>query len=200
MELSLETPVRYVPHIGPVMAGRLTNLEIFTVQDLLYHVPFRYDDFSVISKIAGVRPGDVVTINATIETFKNFFTKTGKKIQEAKVSDESGTLTVIWFNQTYLLKILHPGDELHLSGKIDWFGNKLVMSNPSYEQGTSLHTGRLVPIYPETAGVSSKWLRGRIAFILEHTKIVDFLPEEIIKKNNLVSLPAALRSVHFPDK
>ncbi len=199
MELTLDTPVRYVPHIGPVMAGRLTNLEIVTVRDLLYHVPFRYDDFSLVSPIARVRAGETVTVNATIVSIKNFFTKSGKKIQEAKVSDESGNLTVIWFNQMYLLKILHPGDQLHLSGKIDWFGNKLVMSNPSYEQGTHLHTGRLVPIYPETAGVSSKWIRGRIAFILENTKITDFLPEEIIKKNNLVSLPAALQSVHFPE-
>ena len=98
MELTLETPVRYVPHIGPVMASRLINLEIFTVQDLLYHVPFRYDDFSLVSPIARVQPRETVTINATINSIRNFFTKTGKKIQEAKVSDDTGTLTVIWFN------------------------------------------------------------------------------------------------------
>jgi len=132
---------------------------------------------------------------------KNFFTKTGKKIQEAKVTDESGTLTVIWFNQTYLLKILHPGDYVHLSGKIDWFGNKIVMSNPSYELGTSLHTGRLVPVYPETEGVSSKWLRGRIAFLLETilSTMEDFLPEKTLSEYHLMGLPNALRAVHFPD-
>ncbi len=198
MELTLDTPVRYVPHIGPVMADRLTNLEIFTVQDLLYHVPFRYDDFSLVSPIARVRPGETVTINAAIGSIKNFFTKTGKKIQEAKVTDESGTLSVIWFNQTYLLKILKPGTLVHLSGKIDWFGNKIVMSNPAYEQGSSLHTGRLVPIYAETEGVSSKWLRARVAHILENILLVDFLPEEIIKTNHLVSLQHALHAVHFP--
>lgn len=201
MELTLDTPVRYVPHIGPVMADRLTNLEIFTVQDLLYHVPFRYDDFSLVSPIARVQPGETVTINATIDSIKNFFTKTGKKIQEAKVTDESGTLSVIWFNQTYLLKILKPGTPVHLSGKIDWFGNKLVMSNPSYEHGSSLHTGRLVPIYPETEGVSSKWLRGRIAFVLETMvpSLEDFLPEQIRSHYHLMGLSAALSAVHFPD-
>jgi ATP-dependent DNA helicase RecG len=201
MELTLETPVRYVPHIGPVMADRLRILDIFSVQDLLYHVPHRYDDFSLVSPIARVRAGETVTVNGTIQTIKNFYTKTGKKIQEAKVSDESGTLTVIWFNQTYLLKILHPGDELHLSGKLDWFGSKLVMSNPSYEQGTSLHTGRLVPVYPETAGLSSKWLRGRIAYLLETIlpTLNDFLPVQIIQNYNLMDLPSALRSVHFPE-
>jgi ATP-dependent DNA helicase RecG len=204
MQLSLDTPVRYIPHIGPVMATRLTNLDIFTVRDLLYHVPFRYDDFSLVSPIGRVRPGETVTINASLQSIKNFFTKTGKKIQEAVVTDESGKLTVIWFNQTYLLKILHPGDSVHLSGKIDWFGNKIVMSNPSYEpyvQGTTLHTGRLVPVYPETEGVSSKWLRGRIAFLLENIlpTIEDFLPEQTLSEYHLMGLSDALRTVHFPD-
>lgn len=206
MDLTLDTPVRYVPHIGPVMADRLTNLDIFIVQDLLYHVPFRYDDFSVVSKIAGVRPGDVVTINATVETFKNIFTKTGKRLQEAKVSDDTGSLTVIWFNQTYLAKLLAHGTRVHLSGKIDWFGTKIVMVSPQYEvtagdDSISLHTGRLVPVYPETAGVSSKWLRGRIAYLLETIlpALNDFLPDQIIAANHLMGLQHALRSVHFPE-
>lgn len=204
MTLSLDTPVRYIPHIGPVMAERLSNLDIRTVRDLLYHVPFRYDDFSLVSPISRVRPGETVTINATITSIKNIFTKTGKKIQEAKVTDESGTLTSIWFNQTYLLNILHPGDHVHLSGKIDWFGNKIVMSNPSYEpyvQGTTLHTGRLVPVYPETEGVSSKWLRTRVAFLLETIlpTMRDFLPEQTRANYHLMGLSDALRAVHFPE-
>ncbi len=206
MELTLDSPVRYVPHIGPVMADRLSNLEIYTVRDLLYHVPFRYDDFSVVLPISSVRPGDTVTINATIQSIKNFFTKTGKKIQEATVSDETGKLTIIWFNQTYLVKILHPGDTVHLSGEIGWFGNKLVMTSPQYEitsgaSNVSLHTGRLVPVYPETEGVSSKWLRTRIAFLLETIlpTMEDFLPNETRTDYRLMGLSEALRAVHFPE-
>lgn len=199
MQLSLDTPVRYIPHIGPVMAERLSDLDIYTVRDLLYHVPFRYDDFSLVSPIARVRPGETVTVNGTIDSIRAFYTKTGKKIQEAVVSDSSGKLTVIWFNQLYLLKILHPGDYVHLSGKIDWFGSRVVMSNPSYEQGTSLHTGRLVPVYPETAGVSSKWLRSRIAFLLKTIAVIDFLPNVTLNEYHLMPLPAALAAVHFPD-
>jgi ATP-dependent DNA helicase RecG len=206
MGLTLESPVRFVPHIGPVMATRLANLDIFTVRDLLYHVPFRYDDFSLVCPIVRVRPGETVTINATIQSIKNIFTKTGKKIQEAKVSDESGTLTVIWFNQTYLVKMLHTGDSVHLSGPIGWFGNKIVMTSPQYEviTGTgsvSLHTGRLVPVYPETEGVSSKWLRTRIAFLLETIlgSMQEFLPEQTLSGYHLMGLSDALRAVHFPE-
>jgi len=202
MTLTLESPVRFVPHVGPVMADRLSRLEIFTVRDLLYHVPFRYDDFSLVSPIARVQPGETVTVHATIQNIRNFFTKTGKKIQEAKVCDASGVLTVIWFNQMYLVKMMHPGDTVHLSGPIGWFGNKIVMTSPQYEiteQG--LHTGRLVPVYSETEGVSSKWLRSRIAFLLDTIlpTMSDFLPEKIRADYHLTGLPDALRAVHFPE-
>ncbi len=206
MELSLDTPVRFVPHIGPVMADRLTNLEIFTVQDLLYHVPFRYDDFSLVSKISQVQVGETVTIHGQIATFKNIFTKTGKRIQQAQVTDDTGTLTVIWFNQTFLSKVLKPGTRVHLSGAIGWFGNKIVMTSPQYEiipddEKTSLHTGRLVPVYPETEGISSKWLRTRIDFLLAHAipNLADFLPEAIRATYHLPGLQGAIKAVHFPN-
>lgn len=205
MELSLDSPVRFVPHIGPVMADRLTNLDIFTVRDLLYHVPFRYDDFSLVSPIGRVQPGETVTVNATVDSIRAFYTKTGKKIQQAVVSDASGHLTVIWFNQVYLLKVLHPGDRVHLSGAIGWFGNKIVMTSPQYEvmsqEKESLHTGRLVPVYPETEGVTSKWLRGRIDYVLTNIlpTLMDFLPERVRDNHHLIGLADALRAVHFPD-
>ena len=206
MDLTLDSPVRYIPHVGPVMAGRLERLDIYTVEQLLYHVPFRYDDFTLVSPIARVQPGETVTVTGVVESIKMFYTKTGKKIQEARVSDQSGKLTVIWFNQTYLLKVIQAGDTLHLSGPISWFGAKIVMSSPQYEIVTneegdaSLHTGRLVPVYPETEGVSSKWLRGRIAFLLTHLvpTLPDYMPQEIIQKNQLMDLSTALQTVHFP--
>jgi len=207
MDVTLESPVRFIPRVGPAMASRLERLEIFTVEDFLYHIPFRYDDFSLVSPIARVQPGETVTITGTVESIKNFYTKTGKKVQEAKVADSSGRLSVIWFNQIYLLNIIHAGDMLHLSGTISWFGAKLVMSNPQYEilstddDGVSLHTGRLVPVYPETEGVSSKWMRGRIAHLLMSVlpTVTDFLPDEVLSSNHLMGIAEALQTIHFPD-
>jgi ATP-dependent DNA helicase RecG len=207
MDLTLDSPVRFVPRVGPAMATRLERLGITTVEEFIYHIPFRYDDFSLVSPVARVQPGETVTINATVESIRNFYTKTGKKVQEAVVRDSSGRLTVIWFNQVYLLKIIKPGDAIHLSGAISWFGSKIVMISPQYEiisaddGSRSLHTGRLVPVYPETAGVSSKWFRGRVAFLLDSLvpTLTDFLPEEIIATHHLMTLPDALRIIHFPD-
>jgi len=206
MNLSLSSSVQYIPHVGPVMAGRLKRLDITTVEELLYHIPFRYDDFTLISPIARVQPGETVTVTGTVENMKMYYTKTGKKIQEGHITDSTGTLTIIWFNQVYLMKVIRPGATIHVSGPISWFGNKIVMNSPQYEitsthdTETSLHTGRLVPIYPETEGVSSKWLRSRISFLITYfvQKIQDFLPLNIRSKYDLMELEAALRVVHFP--
>lgn len=207
MDLSLDTPVQYVPRVGPAMSSRLARLDIHTVRDMLYHVPFRYNDFSLISPIARIQPGETVTIKGAIEAFRTFVTKTGKRIQEAVVSDASGRANVVWFNQPYLLHIMHAGDRVFLSGEVSWFGTKMVISSPEYEiiahEGdVSLHTGRLVPVYPETEGVSSKWMRGRIAFLLEAIvpTLEDVLPEFIRTQFGLISLASALKSVHFPEK
>ncbi|MBI5621167.1 ATP-dependent DNA helicase RecG [Candidatus Gottesmanbacteria bacterium] len=208
MDLTLATPVQYVPRVGPARAKLLKKLGVETVRDLLYYIPFRYDDFSLVSPIARVQAGETVTISGTVTAFHNAYTKSGKKMQEVKVNDASGVIDVIWFNQPFLARVLPTGTNVRLAGKIDWFGHKLVLSSPSYEvtgrdpvNHESLHTGRLVPVYPETAGLTSKWLRGRIAFVLETTmhQLIDAIPESIQSDHHLVPLPHAIQSVHFPD-
>ncbi len=202
MDLTLETPIQYVPRVGPVKAKLLDKLGIKTVLDLLYYIPFRYNDFSIVSPIARVQPGETVTISGRIASFHNFITKTGKRIQEAKIDDKTGTLNVIWFNQPYLVKVLKEGDDVNLAGVVTWFGNKLVMSSPQYELSVSgsLHTGRLVPVYSETEGITSKWLRSRVDYVLKNALplVTDFLPEKTRVSNGLIKLTEAISGVHFP--
>lgn len=200
MDLTLNTPVQYVPRVGPARAKLLKKLGVGTVCDLLYYIPFRYDDFSLVSPIARVQPGETVTVGGAITAFHNSFTKSGKKLQEARLSDETGTLEVIWFNQPFLVRVLPIGTQVRLAGKIDWFGHKIVMTSPSYEIGSNLHTGRLVPIYSETEGLTSKWLRGRMAFVLEHalSQLADTLPDAIQSSHHLLPLGQAINGVHFP--
>ena len=115
MDLNLDTPIRYLPRVGPAMASRLSRLGIETVGNLLYHIPFRYDDFSLVSTIAEVQPGETVTVKGIVEKFSAFFTKTGKKLQEARIADDTGKLNVIWFNQPYLRSIIREGLTIRLS-------------------------------------------------------------------------------------
>lgn len=190
--LALTDPISKVPLIGPSYARKLEKLEIRIVRDLLYHVPARYDDFSVVSKIKDLQDGETVTIQGQILEIKNVFTRRGFVLTKAKIADDTGTLDVIWFNQRFLTSAIKKGDQVSLSGKIK--GRQL--ESPDYEimRGETLHTGRLVPVYPETAGVSSKWLRSRIALVLKQVEIAEFLPE-----TEMMDERQALEKVHFPD-
>ena len=141
-----------------------------------------------ISSISQIQPGETVTVIGKIQSIKNDFTKGRKFIQKAVVSDDSGPIDVVWFNQTYLTRTLKVGDLVTLYGKVEFFGPKKTLVSPEYELGSSLiHMGRIVPIYPETAGVSSKWLRAKIFPLL--TTLTDFSPFDI----------ESLRHIHFPD-
>ncbi len=204
MTLAATSPVQYVPRIGPSFAKKLEHLGILTVRDLLYHTPFRYNDFSHTTSIARLHPGMMVSVNGEVKQIKNIFTKTGRKIQEAVVTDDTGSITVIWFNQLFLPKIIHAGDQIALSGSVGFFGNKLAIESPEYElivaDKIHLHTGRVVPIYSETAGISSKWLRSRIYFLLtEYPNLIhEYLPDNIRNIYKLPKLEDAIQTVHFP--
>ena len=217
MILSLNTPVSQVYMIGPVYASRLKKLGIETIEDLLNHYPSRYEDYRQISKISLVQPGETITIVGKIIEIKNVFTKNHKRIQRAVVSDETGEMEVIWYNQTFLTNVIKKDLIISISGKADWFGHKVVMNSPDYEiinqpfnhsaigpfnsVHTGRHTGRLVPIYPETYGVSSKWIRSRIYSLFKQFKgkIPEYLPDEIINENGLVNISDAVYNIHFPN-
>ncbi|MCJ7804439.1 ATP-dependent DNA helicase RecG [Patescibacteria group bacterium] len=199
--MDLQTKAADLFMVGPTYAKRLEKLNIETVEDLLYHFPFRYEDYSLISPINKVQPEETVTIKGTIIEIKNQYTRHGRKIQKAQVSDNSGQIEIIWFNQPFLIKILKIGEDYRFSGKIDWFGRQKVMLSPDYESTDSkIHTGRLVPVYHETYGITSKWLRSRISWLIKQMKspVADFLPETIRKKHRLEKFNQALKSIHFP--
>lgn len=206
-----------IPGIGKYYEYKLRKLNINTVEDLIYHFPFRYDDFSQIKTIDNIQTGETVSIQGVIWQIKNVRTRSGKFVTVATVADQSGTVEIVWFNQPYLTQTLKPGIQISLSGKIQFDGFRPKLISPSYEiiksvasqsrsdleqveQGLTLHTGRLVPIYPETEGVSSKWLRAKIAKILPEylKKTGDFVPKQIRDRQKLTNLTNALNCIHFP--
>lgn len=210
--MDAQTPIRKLAGIGIYYAKKLKRLEIETVEDLIYHFPFRYDDFSKIATISNIKPGEKLSLQGIIWQIRNVRTKLGKFVTVATVADQSGTIEVIWFNQPYLTKNLKAGMQVSLSGKVQLERNKPKLISPSYEiirsasyqllatSNQTLHTGRLVPIYPETEGLSSKWLRNKIAIILPKylNRAKDFLPSSIIQSRKLKHLEWSLSKIHFP--
>lgn len=209
--MTLDTPVSKLFMVGPTYAKRLKKLGIETVGDLVTHFPFRYDDFSLISPISQIQVGEMVTIQGEIFSMKNEYTKHGKKIQKAKVADETGQIEITWFNQPFLVRVIRVGEQYSFSGKANLFGTKIVLVSPKYEKmkppntkyqmPNTIHTGRLVPVYPETRGVSSKWLRSRIAPSLPLVKneLKEYIPIKILLKEKLAPYKDSVLKIHFPE-
>ncbi len=203
--MDLNTSVRYIPGVGPAMAQKLQLLRIMTVWDLINHFPFRFNDFTNFTNISQIRAGEQVTIQGQIWSITNTYTKSRRVLTKAIVNDGSGSLDLTWFNQPYLTKSIRSGDFIQVSGKVAKFGSKLTILVPVWEKSdggslnSSLHTGRLVPVYPETLGISSKWLRSKISQILPQiiAQIIDPLPEFL--KQDYLPLPEAYQKIHFPN-
>lgn len=202
--MDLQTPLAGISRGFKMYAGRLEKLGIITVSDLLFHIPHRYDDFSLISKIGETQPGEIVTITGTVLEMKNEYTRRSKPIQRATIVDETGSIQATWFHQPFLTQYIKKNMILSLSGKVEWFGKTKTLVSPSYEivseNGTTLHTGRLVPIYPETAGVSSKWLRRQIFTLIPQVEIDEYLPKTLRAHNALLDLETAIQTIHFPKR
>ncbi len=204
--MDVKTRISDAGKLYSAYASRLEKLGIFTLEDFLYHIPFRYDDFSLVVKIGSLQPGEVVTVQGTVEEIKNIYTKGGKKLQRGIIADDTGKIEVAWFNQPFIPKVLHAGDNVALSGRVIDFNHKITLESPEYEvirEGAeTLHTGRLVPIYPETKGVSSKWLRRQTYKLLQNEKqnILEYIPSSLLEQYKYPNLYDSLLQVHFPRK
>ena len=209
--MNLSTPVEKIPRIGPQYKRKLKKLGIKTVRNLLFHFPHRYEDFSTLTPISKVKVGETICIQGKILEIKNTITwKRRMAITEAIVKDDSGAVKVIWFNQPYLVDTLKQGNLVCLAGKVA-LGKKsysgIYLSSPAYEKISLnekkklIHTGGLIPVYPETEGLSSRWLRYILRPLLAQfkKKIEDTLPEVIKREENLLPLNQALWQIHFPD-
>ena len=168
--MDLQTPVKEASRVYKMYALRLEKLGINTLGDFLFHIPFRYDDYSLVSKIEKIQAGEIITVKGVVEKIENQYTRKSKSLQRATVKDETGNINALWFNQPFLTRVMKQGDSISLSGKVELNKNKLIFISPDYEiifNNQTIHTGRLVPVYPETKGISSKWLRRQIYKILE---------------------------------
>ncbi|MDZ7797989.1 MAG: ATP-dependent DNA helicase RecG [Patescibacteria group bacterium] len=193
-----------IPTVGPTTARRLKSLGLNKVQDLLFYFPNRYQDFSEITPIKDIKPEEVYTIRGTLQLIKSrrSWKKRRLTITEAMVKDKTASIKIIWFNQPYLKKILNPGDEIILSGKVKMQELTLEFLAPSFEKvkKEQTHTGRIVPVYPLTSGLSQRQIRFFIKTALTlRKKIKETLPERITKKYQLMPLPEAIKQIHFPD-
>src|SRR3990170_2336934 len=204
MQITVTDPVEKIPYVGKIYAQRLARLGIMSARDLLYHFPFRYQDYTQTTKINLLAPDRDVAVQGKIIQIGNIRTKWGKFLTKAAVADESGAIEVIWFNQPYLTQTLKEGVRVGLAGKVENFGGKTSLISPDFEVleegAVPTHTAGLVSVYPETARLTSKWLRSRIRSLLDSVDVKEFIPEEIRHERGLLPLRESLEKIHFPKK
>lgn len=216
----LNAPIQNISRFSPATIKKLEKLKIKTVRDLLYHFPSRYDDFSNFTPVSEIKPNSQSSARGTILNAKNTrIFRRNMVLTELIIEDNTGAIKSIWFNQPYLINQFKPGRLINLSGKVVVSKGRLCFSNPAYEivgygetnpalqlkggvknQKESLHTGRLVPVYPETSGLTSRWLRFAVKQMLKFAnQLPDVIPNEIKKTYRLPNLNFAIRQIHFPE-
>jgi ATP-dependent DNA helicase RecG len=214
-----EIDIQYVKGVGAKRADCLKKLGVRTLEDLLYCVPWRYEDRGNLKKISHVVPGEELTLCVQVHSTRVQVTPRKKfQIFELMAMDETGGLVVKWFNQPYLKNVLKKSQHLMLSGrvKVNSYDGRLEMENPQFEVISQdphgppqmespeelIHTGRTVPIYHETRGLTSRVIRSLMKTILDawSESIPEMLPPAILNRYKLPGLGEALQQIHFPDQ
>lgn len=199
----LDAPVSTLHGVSTAYMARLERLGIETVRDLLYHFPHRYDDYRQLKSINQLEYGEETTIIGTIWETHSRKTRTGRDVVTSVIADASATIEAVWFNQPYLVRQLRPGRRIVLSGKVDEYLGRLRLQSPTWEplEKELIHTGRIVPVYPLTRGISSRWMRRLMKRVLDHwvPRLQDYLPTPIRERKRLVDLPVAIQQIHFPE-
>lgn len=197
----LDQAVQYLKGVGPNRAKALNRLDIHTIKDLLYHFPRDYQDRSQAKRIAQSIHGQINTITAKIVDKQEIRARSGIKIGKLVVSDGFSFASVLWFNQTHILKKYSVGEKVLITGKVEKKMGEIQFSNAEVEIEDGRELDKILPIYSSTEGLSQKiWrtiIKNAIGYALND--LPDVLPDFLKEKYKLLSLNNALRNIHFPD-
>lgn len=206
--LLLTDPVTALPGIAEKRAALLKTLGIVSLEDLLFHLPREYQDRSTIHAIADVKVGDKVTLCGEIVSARSIRLRGGKNMAILEVDDGTGSIKVSLFGRGFLVhSALRKGARAFFTGTVGEYKG-LTLQNPDYEAlteeeaGETLHTGRIVPVYGLTDGVSQRMLRLWIHTALKKTgaAVEESLPAALREQHQLMPLDEALTAVHYPSE
>ena len=202
---SLTDPITVLRGFGPAIAERLESLGVRTIRDLLYFFPRKHIDFSQTTSIPLLQAGkDQTVIGVVLEAKEVRYGQRRLGAAEAVVGDDSGSVRVIWFNQPYIARNLKQGMRIALSGRVVFYQGRKVLENPEYEvadEGELVHTGRLVPVYPLTEGLSGRRLRSLMKQVADRyaALVPDSFSPAQRQRLQLAPVGPAIRQAHFPE-
>ncbi len=198
----LNTDIRFVKGIGEARAKSLKKLGVTDLRSLISYFPRAYEDRRTYKKIADLIPGEFACVRAMVAVEpKTSHIRKGLDLVKLRVVDESAALELTYFNQSYLKNTFHTGDSFVFYGKAEGTLLRKQMTNPLFErEGVHQVTGRIMPVYPLTAGVSQSLLSKSVRQGLDACadELSDFLPEEVRLAHQLCHTRFAYENIHFP--
>lgn len=198
----LNQPVTTLKGVGATRAEQLAKLGLYTLNDLLFHFPRRYDDYTRLLPINRLLVGQSQVVIGTVKAVTEHIARANLPFVRVILTDGSGDLKMTFFNQAYLKRLLKVGMQIVVYGKIELYRGEPTMNNPEWEpvDQKSLQQGSIVPVYPLTKGVGAKVMRKLMHQVVETyaAKVVDYIPASVLDRTQMVDLGWALRQVHFP--
>ncbi len=201
--LTLNTKIERLSSVGPALKKTLNKLGIFYILDLFYHLPFRYIDFSQKIPIGETEVGQLVTLEGQIIDIKarrSF--RSRLSFTEATLKDSSGEIRLMWFNQPYIANQLTEGSRIIVAGKVEFYRQN-QLTNPYFEilSDDAVASGKILPVYPLTSGITNLRLAKLIKIAWEGTekKFTEFLSKEVLSKFKLPPIEKAITTLHFPE-
>jgi ATP-dependent DNA helicase RecG len=206
----LSTPLQYLKGVGPRKAADLKRASLVTVEDLLFRFPMRYEDRSRLQPIISIKPGQTVAVSgevlhATLQSTR----RVGFRLFTALIQDASGQVQAVWPNQAFLKDVIRPHARIVIYGKAEHWGSRgLQITDPEFEilretdgeEGSTLHTGRIVPVYERTGSVTTNMQRRLVWDALAElpSTLFDPVPADIRAREAWPGRVEALKTMHFP--
>lgn len=203
----LNTPLSKILRTTSAHLKQLKEMGIFTVADLLMYFPRAYQDESEFRPVIEVSTEEVNIVKGVISNLNMKHVRSGMALIKALFTDQSASIEIIWFNRPYIMQQLKNGDEVILSGKVKFEGGRVFFASPKFEKVKTeqAQTGRIIPKYYQADikdskyKISSQWLREKIQPILYMADLFeDYMPEEILNEEDMISLKEAIKQIHFP--
>ena len=201
--MKLNDSIKFVKGIGEARAKLFEKLGVFSVADMLFHLPRALEDRSEIKTIAELIDGETVCVRAALASgVRTYRARNRVTVTQATVSDGESLMKVTWFNAPFIANTLKSGGEFTFYGKASWRGNVFEMINPVTESEQGIKkTGRIMPIYPTTSGLGQTNLRNAAENILNNLEEIptDIIPPQIAKEYAPMPFFDALKSLHMPN-
>ncbi|MDD4358867.1 MAG: ATP-dependent DNA helicase RecG [Candidatus Pacebacteria bacterium] len=202
--MDFKTPIENIKYIGEKQSKKLKKLKIHTLGDLLFYFPSHYEDFSQITEMKDLKINEDAVIKGKImELNEERSFKKRISILTILLQDDSSNIEAIFFNQGFLKNSFQKGDELIVAGKLKFKEKSLYFSPTIFEKTNKnelTHLGKIMPVYRETKGLSSKYIRFVLKPLVDSFKgkLPETLPDKIIKEHDLMSFNEAFEQIHFP--